>query len=122
MSQPPVVQGGREDDKPSIFMPMFVYLAYLAFFVAGIGMVVGVIFAYVSRGTGPAWIESHYQYQIRTFWIGLLYSVIGCVLWIFLVGWLILLAAAVWLILRCARGLSWLNQGVAVPDPKTWAI
>ena len=108
---------------PSKLVPMAIYICYLASFLAGPSTgLVGVILAYVNRGTGPAWLETHFRYQIRTFWIGLLYTVIGFVTSIFLIGWLVLLAAAIWLILRCAKGMSWLDRGEPVPDPKTWAI
>lgn len=98
------------------------YMAYLVTFVTGIGWLVGVILAYVNRGSGSAWIDTHYTYLIRTFWIGLLYTLVGFALVFVLVGWLVWAAAAVWLILRCARGLSWLGHGEPVPDPKTWWV
>jgi uncharacterized membrane protein len=118
MSQPPVI----EQDRPSKLMPMAIYICYLASFLAGITGVIGVILAYVNRGTGPDWLETHYRYQIRTFWIGLLYTLVGFVSMIVLIGWLVVFATAVWLILRCARGMTWLDRGEPVPDPATWGV
>ena len=57
-----------------------IYLLYLVSFVLGISGIVGVVFAYVNRGQSDEWIEAHYTYLIRTFWIGLLYFVIAVVL------------------------------------------
>lgn len=122
MTQPPVIQQANSRTGSSRLMPMVIYLCHLAFFVTGIGPLVGVFLAYLNRGTGPEWIESHYRYQIRTFWIGLLYSTVGVVTLLVLIGWLVLLATAIWLILRCARGLTWLDRGEAVPDPATWGV
>src|SRR5690554_7491444 len=59
---------------PDTTMPMVVYALYLASFVVGFTSVIGVVIAYVYRGKGPAWLDEHYRYQIRTFWIGLLYA------------------------------------------------
>jgi len=117
MSEPPL-----SPDPPSRFVPTAIYLCYLASFLAGITGVIGVLLAYLSRGSSPPWLETHFRYQIRTFWIGLLYTLVGALtLWV-LVGWLVFLASAVWLILRCAKGLSWLDRGEPVPDPSTWGI
>src|SRR5262245_9596111 len=118
MSQPPVLEQGQ----PSKLVPMAIYICYLASFLAGITGLVGVILAYVNRGSGPAWLETHFHYQIRTFWIGLLYTLIGFATMIVLIGWLVFLAAAIWLILRCAKGMSWLDRGEPVPDPMTWGV
>jgi uncharacterized membrane protein len=40
--------------------------------VIGISGIVGIVLAYLNRGKSEAWLESHYTWAIRTFWIGLL--------------------------------------------------
>jgi uncharacterized membrane protein len=50
------------------------------------------------------------------------FSVLGLVLTLVVVGWLVVLATAVWLILRCAKGLTWLDRNEPVPDPMTWWV
>ncbi len=37
-----------------------------------------------------------------------------------LIGWLILLFDVIWLIVRCAKGMSHLGRHEPVPNPKTW--
>ena len=37
--------------------------------------VIGLIIAYVQNDTGPAWLNSHYRFQIRTFWLGVMFVV-----------------------------------------------
>ena len=86
MTQTPPI----DDAKASKNLPLAIYILYLASFLAGLTGIVGVVLAYVNRGSGPAWLDTHYTYQIRTFWIGLVYTVIGFVTMIFLVGWLVL--------------------------------
>jgi uncharacterized membrane protein len=81
-------------------------------FVGSVPSIIAVILNYVKRGDARGtWVDSHYRWQIRTFWFALLWFVIGWVL-IFtivgmVVGWPILAALTVWLIYRIARG--WLR-------------
>jgi uncharacterized membrane protein len=118
MTQLPPVEEARASKN----LPFAIYILYLASFLAGLTGLVGVVLAYVNRGTAPAWLETHFTYQIRTFWIGLLYTIIGFVTTLVIVGWLVLLATSVWLILRCAKGMSWLDRNEPVPDPYTWGV
>lgn len=87
----------------------------VAFVVGGFTAVIGVVINYIklddARGT---WLESHFRWQIATFWWGLLWLVIGLVTTLLLVGWLILLATAIWVIYRIAKGALALNDGVPV--------
>jgi len=32
--------------------------------------------AYIYKGDAPDWLKSHYRYQIRKFWIGILYGLV----------------------------------------------
>ncbi len=94
-----------------------VYILYLASMLVAITGLAGLILAYVHRDKTEDWLQSHFRFQIRTFWIGLLYSVIGVFM---LPNHVLLLFVLGWLILRCARGLKWLDEGEPVPDPATW--
>jgi len=97
-----------------------VYVLYLVGILIGITGIVGVIMAYVNKGDGPDWMDSHYQFQIRTFWIGLLYMVLGSLLFIFVIGYFIWLFWLIWLIVRCVKGLKRLDKGEAMPNPTSW--
>ena len=100
-----------------------VYILYLASVIVGITMLVGLVLAYLNRGhTIGTWVESHYTYQIRTFRIGLLYSVISIVLMIVGVGFLLIVAVLVWGVVRCVRGLQWASAGQPVPNPQSWLV
>lgn len=99
-----------------------VYVLYLLFFFAGLTPVIGVIVAYIYRDDAPDWLRSHYTFQIRTFWFGLLWSAIGTVLAIVLIGWLILLVVAIWWIVRCIKGLKAVSEQRGVPNPTSWAL
>jgi uncharacterized membrane protein len=81
-------------------------------FVGSVPSIIAVILNYVKRGDARGtWVDSHYRWQIRTFWFALLWFVTGWVL-IFtivgmVIGWPILAVLTVWLIYRIARG--WLR-------------
>jgi uncharacterized membrane protein len=97
-----------------------IYILYLVGLATGITMLIGVIMAYVNKDDAPDWLRSHYEFQIRTFWIGVLYCVVGIVLSMIFIGFLVLLFAAVWLIVRVVKGFKFLEQRQPLPDVKTW--
>ncbi len=97
-----------------------VYILYLVSLFTGITGLIGVIMAYVNEQGSDPWVRTHYQFQIRTFWIGLLISIFGMITLLILIGWLILLFAVIWLIVRCAKGMSYLGRREPVPNPRTW--
>lgn len=97
-----------------------VYILYLASLIVGVTGIIGVIMAYVAKGEAPDWLKSHYIFLIRTFWIGLLFAVIGIVLMIVLIGWIVLLFTLVWWIVRCVQGLNYLGKNQAVPNYQSW--
>src|SRR5262252_2201649 len=78
-------------------------------FVFGLPSIVAVIINYVKRSEARGtFLESHFRWQIRTFWFALLWCVIGGALFITLVGipvaLTIFLAAGIWAIYRVVRG------------------
>ena len=99
---------------------LIVYILYLTSYVIGITALVGVIIAHVQIGTADPLLRSHYQWQIRTFWIGLLYFVIGVVLCFVLVGILVLLFWFIWTVVRTVKGLLALNENKPIANPTSW--
>jgi uncharacterized membrane protein len=85
-----------------------VYALQAASFLVGITWLAAVIVNYVKKeDVAGTWLESHFRWQIRTFWFGLLWAVIGCILAFVVIGFAVLLADAVWVIYRIIKG--WLN-------------
>jgi uncharacterized membrane protein len=101
-------------------MAKLVYVLYLVGLFTGIAGIIGVVIAYIHKSDAPAWLKSHYQFQIRTFWIGFLYLFLGTVLSIVLIGWLVLAFWFVWLIIRCIKGLQAIDREEPYADPTTW--
>lgn len=101
-------------------MAKIVYVLYLASILVGVTSIIGVVIAYINNSEASEWLKSHYQFQIRTFWIGLLYSFIGAITSIIIIGWFILLFTLVWFIIRCIKGIQTLDKKEAHPDPTSW--
>ncbi len=99
-----------------------IYVLYLAGFVVGITPVIGLVMAYLARGEGAAWLDSHYTFAIRTFWIGFLYGLIATLLTVVLIGFLLYVALALWFIIRCVKGFRAVDQGRPVANVETWMV
>jgi uncharacterized membrane protein len=97
-----------------------IYILYLVSFVVGITFLVGLVMAYVNKDSAPEWLQSHYRYQIRTFWIGLLYGTVSAIATLAVIGLVGLAFLAVWIIVRCAKGLRGVQAGEPVPNAGTW--
>lgn len=69
---------------------------------------IAVILNYIKKNDVQGTLaESHFRWQIRTFWFSLLWGIIGGILVFVLVGYGILLANYLWMIYRIIKG--WLN-------------
>lgn len=96
--------------------------AILVSFLASLPSIVAVLLNYFRqsavRGT---WLESHFRWQIRTFWFALLWVVLGWFLILSVIGMLfgvvLLLGASVWVIYRVARGWWRLAARQTMPMP-----
>lgn len=101
---------------------MVIYILYLAGLVVGISGLVGIVLAYVNRGKAGGYVETHYTWLIRTFWIGLLYALVSAVLMLLAIGFLLMFAVAVWFIVRCIIGLQALGRNEPIKNPESWII
>ncbi|MFC4701377.1 DUF4870 family protein [Glaciecola siphonariae] len=107
-----------KDDTSS--MAKLVYILYLASIIVGLTGIIGVVIAYIKKNDSPEWLRSHFQFQIRTFWIGFLYIFIGSLLMLVLVGYLVLIFFVVWLIIRSVKGFLLIDKKQAHPNPTSW--
>ena len=72
-------------------------------------MLVAVIINYVKRDVAAGtWVDSHFSWQIRTFWWNLLWTIVGTgTVFMLGLGYVVLAVAWLWLIYRIAKG--WLR-------------
>jgi len=121
----PQTPAPRQTDRwlePGATNVQVIYILYLASFVVGITGLAGIIIAYINRGKAGGWLESHYTFLIRTFWIGLLYGFISLLLTFVLIGILLALATAIWFIARCVIGLQAVGRGEPIKNPESWML
>ena len=104
------------DEKSLKTITTAVYALQAVGFFVGLTWIVAVVLNYVKRDdVRGTWLESHFDWQIRTFWWGLLWAVVGAILTLVVVGIAVLFADAVWIIYRIVKG--WLSLAENKPLP-----
>ena len=107
--------GGMQDEQSLKTITSVVYALQAASFFIGLTFIAAVIVNYVKQGeVEGTWLESHFRWQVRTFWFSLLWSIIGFIFVFVLVGYLVLLADAIWVIYRIIKGWMALSEGKAM--------
>jgi uncharacterized membrane protein len=83
---------------------MVIYVLYFVGFFTGVTALIGVVMAHIKSSDADPDTLTHFRYQKRTFWYGLLMVVIGSALAYILIGVPILLWWFVWTLIRCVKG------------------
>ena len=97
-----------------------VYILYLIGFLTGFTALIGVIIAHVKAPNATASLQTHFRFQIYTFWIGFAFLILGWLLSYLGVGFLILAWWFVWTLTRCIKGLIYVNEGRPIVKPTSW--
>ena len=115
-------------------LPTVVYALYLLGLINGLTIIIGVIIAYANRDRAGPRAQSHYTFQIRTFWLAIVFWLIagmmfavGGILAVILIGipflmlgGLILALTHIWFAVRSIVGLMHVSRDEAYPRPRTW--
>jgi uncharacterized membrane protein len=89
-----------------------IYALYAASLVFGITAIVAIVMNYVKReDAAGTWLESHFRWQIRTFWYSLLWGILGAITLLVAIGWIVLVVDLIWFIYRIVKGWLSLNDG-----------
>ncbi|MCG6897281.1 MAG: hypothetical protein LJE61_05275 [Thiocapsa sp.] len=103
----PVVQPPDDQSSPKA-VATWVYILQALSFILGVTSILGVILNYLrldeARGT---WVESHFVWQIRTFWFQLLWGIVGLITSVVLIGFVVWGVVYFWTLYRVVKG--WLN-------------
>jgi uncharacterized membrane protein len=96
----------EEEQKSLKTLTVIVYvLQGVSFFVGGVTLIAAVIINYIKlEDVQGTWLESHFRWQIRTFWYFLLWLVIGITTAFVIVGFFILIVNSIWFIYRVVKG------------------
>jgi len=85
-----------------------VYALQAASLLIGITLIVAIIINYIKKGdVQETWLDSHFRWQIRTFWFSLIWLISGFLTYFIVVGYFILILNMIWVIYRIVRG--WLR-------------
>jgi uncharacterized membrane protein len=115
-------------------MPAVAYGMYLLAFATVVTAFVGLIIAYAQRERAGPKMRTHYTFLISTFWMSIVWWIIGGFLVVgggifsiiliglpfLMLGGLILAMVGVWWALRCVLGIIYLTRDEAYPRPNTW--
>lgn len=95
----------ESEDSGTRTIAQLVYILQALSFAFGVTAVAGVVLnhLYLTQVRGT-WLESHFRWQIRTFWLGLVWGVVGLMTYILVVGWLILIGVYLWTLYRVVKG------------------
>jgi uncharacterized membrane protein len=90
-------------------------------FLTGWPSIIAVILNYVKRSeVRGTWLDSHFSWQIRTFWFALLWLTLGAVLFITVIGIpfavVLWFATGIWVLYRIIRGWLALSSQKALPQ------
>ena len=90
-------------------------------FLFSVPSLLAVILNYVKRAeVRGTWLDSHFSWQIRTFWFTLLWAVVGLLVFITIIGIPLALAiwgiTGLWVVYRVVRGWWALAENRALPQ------
>ena len=90
-------------------------------FLSGWPSILALILNYVNReATRGTYLDSHFRWQIRTFWFAFLWLLLGAVLVVTVIGiplaWIMVVVVGLWVLYRMLRGLARLMDETPMPD------
>jgi uncharacterized membrane protein len=100
----------------SALMGVISSAAVVTAFLTGWPSILAVILNYVKRSdVRDTWLESHFSWQLRTFWFAVLWVLAAVFLFATVIGiplaWIIVVATGLWVLYRILRGWLALNDG-----------
>ena len=89
-------------------------------FLSGWPSIIAVLLNYIKReDTRGTYLDSHFRWQIRTFWFALLWLVAGAILVFTIIGiplaWVLIMIIGLWVLYRMMRGVAQLMNQQAMP-------
>jgi uncharacterized membrane protein len=90
-----------------------IYGLYAAgYFTGGVTSIAAIIMNYVKRDDVAGTLyESHFRWQIRTFWFSILWAVVSAILMVVVIGFIGWIALFIWGIYRVVVGWLRLSEG-----------
>lgn len=114
--------GTPAENESTIKIVKVIYILNFVSLILPICSLIAVVLAYIFRDDAYSYLKSHFQFLIRSFWIGVLYFTVAGILCLVVVGFVLLALATIWWIVRNARGLKNALQGQEMLNPATWWV
>lgn len=105
--------------KPGKRNIILIYILYLCGLIFPILIVLGGLFAYAGHTDKDNFLDSHYIFAFRTFWIGILCALISLIATIIFIGIILYILLFAWFALRSIIALQYLIHDQPHPHPKT---
>ncbi|MGC3875210.1 DUF4870 family protein [Halomonas sp. GXIMD04776] len=124
----------RKANSPGRGAAILIYALYLGSVMAVVTAPLGVAIAHFKRGRSAEWVDTHFRFQIRTFWLGVVAGGIGLLLWNLLgyldaapgiawgLGYLFFTACLIWMVARCGVGIHRLMANRPIDNPRSLAF
>ncbi len=88
-----------------------IYALYAASLLSGVTSLVAIVMNYIKRDdVAGTYLDSHFRWQIRTFWFTCLWVALGVITLPIIIGFGVLAFAGVWFIYRIAKGWIQLTE------------
>ena len=98
--------------------PMFIVTAFLTGWPSIIAIIINYVKRSAVRGT---YLDSHFGWQLRTFWYAVLGAIVALLLVLTLIGiplaWVLVIVVGLWVLYRLIRGWIVLLEGRSMPVP-----
>ena len=120
MSDDASMPAGPDTEKARNLL-LITYVLYGLSLVSGLSAVAGVIIAHIKvNEVTDTFLQSHYRWLIRTFWLGLIGVVIAGVLTVIFIGFLLMPVVVLWYVYRLVKGFLRFNDTEPIEDPGAW--
>ena len=104
----PAIEAGATPPQPLITITTAVYVLQAIGILITPAFIAAVIINYVKRDdVRGTFLDSHFRWQIRTFWFGLLWAVIAGLTMVILIGFVLMAVDIIWIMYRIIKG--WLD-------------
>ena len=84
---------------------IIIYILYAISIFVGVTSIIAIIMNYLKRDeVKGTWLESHFNWQIKTFWYSIIGFLIGFLLSFIGIGFIVIIAVSIWYIYRIVKG------------------
>lgn len=121
---PPVYRHSMEPERERSLRTLthVLYALYAVHWLTGgLTILIAIIINYIKRAdvAGTPY-EAHFEWQIRTFWMGLVGYAIGALLLVVVIGIPVLWAVSIWMLYRIIKGWLYLYDNKPFANPAGW--